>query len=361
MPSSAGTSLTAQLLIVLDNCEHVIDAAAALVDAALDRYGAWRILATSREPLGLREEHVVPVEPLGSAATELFVERARQLEPRVEWDASDPRIADLCARLDGLPLAVELAAGQVRRWSLDELGRRLGGPDEHVLARTARGVPRHQTMSATIDWSYALLDESEQRLLRHLGVFPSRFELDALAALQPLLGGIDLTAVLASLVDKSLVVRDLDASSYRLLETIRAFAVERLADDGERDAAFEQHRRWTVGVARATTRFDRWMSGRLAARQHADAEHVRQAFWASLAAGALEDAADLAMTRSFQWRNAVGCAEGHRWMAAFHGLDLEPAGRGLGRGAARRHRPGRRRLRCHDQRRARGRAPGSGP
>jgi len=312
------------LLIVLDNCEHVIDAAAELVDAALDRYGSWRILATSREPLGLREEHVIPVEPLGSAASELFVERARRLEPRIEWDASDPRIGDLCARLDGLPLAVELAAGQVRRWSLDELGRRLGVSDEHAPARTARGVPRHQTMSAAIDWSYALLDEPEQRLLRHLGVFPSRFALDALGALQPLLGDIEITDVLASLVDKSLAVRDLDTNSYRLLETIRAFAVERLVDEGESDAAFERHRRWVVTVARAATRFDHWTSGLLAARLHADAEHVRQAFWASLTAEALDDAVELAITRSFQWRNAVGCAEGHLWMAALRDVELDP-------------------------------------
>ena len=312
------------LLIVLDNCEHVIDAAAELIDVALACGGTWRILATSREPFGLDEEHVIPVEPLGVAATELFVERARRLEPRVVWEASDPRIADLCARLDGLPLAVELAAGQVRRWSLAELSRRLGDDPAMALpARRVRGTPRHQTMTAAIDWSYALLDDPEQRLLRHLGVFPSAFHLGALEALRPLLDGVDLSGVLASLVDKSLVVRELDTDSYRLLETIRAFAVERLEQDGERDAAFEQHRRWAVAEASAITRLDRWASGRLAARQHEDAEHVRQAFWSSLAAHRFDDAAELAITRSFQWRNAVGCADGHRWLAGFAGHQLE--------------------------------------
>ena len=312
------------LLIVMDNCEHVIDAAAELIDVALACGGTWRILATSREPFGLDEEHVIPIDPLGAAATELFVERARRLEPRVVWEASDPQIAELCARLDGLPLAVELAAGQVRRWSLAELTRRLGDdPAMPLPARRARGTPRHQTMTAAIDWSYALLDDPEQRLLRHLGVFPSAFQLDALEALRPLLDGVDLSGVLASLVDKSLVARELDTDSYRLLETIRAFAVERLEQGGERDAAFEQHRRWAVGVASATTRLDRWVSGRLAARQHAEAEHVRQAFWSSLDADQFDDAAELAITRSFQWRNAVGCAEGHRWLAAFSGHQLE--------------------------------------
>jgi predicted ATPase/DNA-binding CsgD family transcriptional regulator len=312
------------LLIVLDNCEHVIDAAAELVDAALSCGGSWRIIATSREPLGLSEEHLVPVEPLGADAAELFVQRARRLEPRVAWDASDPHIAELCARLDGLPLAVELAAGQVRRWSLAELSRQLGDSAGRLPGPRSRGEPRHQTMTAAVDWSYALLEEREQRLLRHLGVFPSGFQLDALEALRPLLDGIDATGVLPSLVDKSLVVRELDTSSYRLLETIRAFAVERLDERGERDAAFEQHREWTVGVARASSRLDRWMSGRLAARQRSVADHVRQAFWSSLDAGRFEDAAELAITRSFLWRNAVGCAEGHRWVEAFAGHELDP-------------------------------------
>ncbi len=312
------------MLIVVDNCEHVIDAAAELVDVALAGGGTWRILATSREPLGLRDEHLIPVEALGAAAAELFVERARRLEPRVAWDAADAQIVDVCARLDGLPLAVELAAGQVRRWSLDELSRQLRDPANRLPAQPARGEARHQTMTAAIDWSYALLDEPEQRLLRHLGVFPSDFRLDALQPLQPLLDGADLTGVLAALVDKSLVVRDLDTSSYRLLETIRAFAIERLGECGERDAAFEHHRRWVVAAATATSKVDRWISGRLAARQRADAEHVRQAFWSSLDTGQFDDAAELAITRSFLWRNAVGCAEGHRWLDAIAAHDLEP-------------------------------------
>lgn len=312
------------MLIVVDNCEHVIDAVAELVDVALTSGGTWHVLATSREPLGLPDENLLPVEPLGAAATELFVERARRLEPRVAWDPSDPQIRDICARLDGLPLAVELAAGQVRRWSLSELTRMAGDPANRLPARRARGETRHQTMSAAIDWSYALLEPPEQQLLRHLGVFPSGFRLEAVQALQPLVGDVELIGVLGSLVDKSLVVRELGGSSYRLLETIRAFALERLDEGRERDAAFEHHRRWTVASAKGSSRLDRWMSGRLAARQRDDAEHVRQAFWSSLAAGHVEDAVELALTRSFLWRNAVGCAEGHRWVDAFAGHDLEP-------------------------------------
>jgi hypothetical protein len=179
-------------------------------------------------------------------------------------------------------------------------------------------------MSDAIEWSYALLDESEQRLLRHLAVFPSTFQLDALDALQSLLEGIELDVVLASLVDKSLVVRELDSSSYRLLETIRAFALDRLEQCGERDATFEHHRRWAVRSAKSASKLDRWISGRLAARQRAGASHARQAFWSSVEGGYLADAIDLATTRSFLWRNAVGCAEGHRWLDALPRDGLEP-------------------------------------
>jgi predicted ATPase/DNA-binding CsgD family transcriptional regulator len=313
------------VLIVLDNCEHVIDAAAELVDCALTRGGPWGVLVTSREPLGLVDEHLVPVDALDLvAAAELFVERARRLEPRAAWDPSDDRIVQLCARLDGLPLAIELAAGQVRRWSLPELSRRLDDPSHPLPARDQRHQPRHRTMRAAIDWSDALLDDPERRLLRHLAVFPSSFELDAAGALQPLLADIEIDGVLASLVDKSLVVRELDTSSYRLLETIRAFALERLAEHGERDAAFEHHRRWAVASATAATKLDRWISGGLAAQQRARALDTNQAFWSSVEAGHLDDAVELAATRSFLWRNAVGCVEGHRWLDALDGAALEP-------------------------------------
>jgi predicted ATPase/DNA-binding CsgD family transcriptional regulator len=312
------------MLIVLDNCEHVIDPVAELVDVALSSGGRWRVIATTREPLGLRDEHLVPVDPLGAAAAELFVERARRLEPRVSWDPHDELIVDLCARLDGLPLAVELAAGQVRRWSLAELSRRIVEPAHHLTVTAARGQPRHQTMTAAIEWSYALLDPPEQRLLRHLAVFPASFDLHAAEALGALLDDVEIDVVLAALVDKSLVVREADTSSYRLLETIRAFALDRLDERDERAAAFEGHRRWVLAAATHASRLDRWMSARLAARQRTDASHLHQAFWSSVAEGALDDAVELAMTRSFLWRSAIGCMEGHRWLDALAHHDLAP-------------------------------------
>lgn len=318
-PSASGAELGRHLtdrsvLVVLDNCEHVVDDVARFLHAALGHGGRWHVLATSREPLGLTGEHLVPVEPLGASAVELFVVRARQSEPRVAWDAADPRIIDLCERLDGLPLALELAAGQLRRWSLDELRNRL--VDRALPDRPTRGEPRHQSMDTAIAWSYELLDEQERKVLRHLGVFPSAFDLAAAESMRPLLDDIDVVGVVAALVDKSLVVRELGDDRARLLETVRSYAVERLDEHGEREAAFEHHRRAMVDRATSTSRPDRWFSGSLAARQRRDADDVRQAFWASLDAGRLTDAVELATTRSFLWRNAVGCAEGHRWLDA---------------------------------------------
>lgn len=314
------------VLIVLDNCEHVVDDVARFVHVAFGHGGTWHVLATSREPLGLTGEHLVPIEPLAEAAVELFVERARQSEPRTVWDASDPRIADLCDRLDGLPLALELAAGQLRRWSLDELSSRLVARGQRgVPDRPARGELRHRSMDTAIGWSYDLLDESEQRVVRHLGVFPSTFDLTTAESLQPLLDHLDVAGTLASLVDKSLVVREPDEDRYRLLETVKSYAVERLEEHGELDAVFEHHRRSMVHRAIATTRLERWFSGRLAAEQRRDAEHVRQAFWASIASDEWSDAVELAATRSFLWRNAVGCSEGHRWIDALAGAPVDGA------------------------------------
>lgn len=313
-----------QVLIVVDNCEHVIELVADVLHVALGRGGTWQVLATSREPLGLSEEHLVPIDPLGAAAAELFVDRARQSEPRTVWDPADQRIVDLCERLDGLPLAIELAAGQLRRWSLTELERRLDDPDHRLPARPVRGEPRHQTMDTAIDWSYGLLDGSEQLLLRQLGVFPSTFDLDAVDALRTVMDDVDVHATLASLVDKSLVVREPDAASYRLLETLRTFAIDRLDHLDERRDAFERHRRWAIERAAASSRLDRWFSGRLAAARSNEVEHVRQAFLASIDTGQSADAVELAVTRSFLWRNAVGCSEGHRWTDALRGCRLDP-------------------------------------
>jgi predicted ATPase/DNA-binding winged helix-turn-helix (wHTH) protein len=309
------------VLLVLDNCEHVLGPAAALVDRVLDRAGPVRVLATSRELLGVGGEHVWPLGPLHDAGPELFVARARAAEPRVQWAPTDPAVIELCRRLDGVPLALELAAGQLRRFDLDELSRRL----DECLARPGAGAgdgQRHATMETAIDWSYQLLDGPEQLLLRHLSVFPASFDLPAVEASAPPLPGSPPVAVFGSLVDKSLVVRQPGSGRYRLLETIRTFGRDRLDESGEAGAAFERHRRHVCQRVGTPSRLERWMSARLGARFRTDLEDARQAFAHSHQRGAVGDAVELAMGASFLWRNSLGCAEGHRWVDDLLARDL---------------------------------------
>jgi predicted ATPase len=313
-----------ELLVLLDNCEHVLTTASDVVDRLLAAGGSARVLATSREPLTVTGEHVWPLAPLESDAPTLFVERARAAEPRVDWDATDPAIIELCRRLDGLPLAVELAAGQLRRWGLDELSRQLEG-ELTALSQGGRRTPsRHGTMASAIDWSYQLLDEGEQRLLRQLSVFPSSFDLESARAVARDLAGVSMPATLGELVDKSLVVREPSTDRYRMLETIRVFARERLHEDHEQDAAFERLRMHVVDTARQTTRLDRWCSARLAAARRTNGDQARQAFWASLEGGHLTDAVEIAIGASFLWRNALGCTEGGIWLDALLRHELTP-------------------------------------
>jgi len=317
------------LLLVLDNCEHVLAGAAELVDRMLELGGEARILATSRELLGVSGEHVWPLGPLHDAGPALFVERARAAEPRVAWDAADPTVVDLCRKVDDVPLAIELAAGQLRRFDLDELHRRLDDRLSLLAGRptAADDAGRHATMEAAIDWSYRLLERNEQTLLRHLSVFPALFEVDAVEASAPPMFGVDPLAIFGQLVDKSLVVRMPGSGRYRLLESIRVFARDRLDESGEAAAAFERHRRHVLATVGSRSRLDRWMSARLAARFCAGANDERQAFDLSLAAGAVDDAVEIILGGSFLWRNALGSSEGQKWLARLDGVDLAPRDR----------------------------------
>ena len=305
---------TRRILIVLDNCEHVLAAAGDVVDLVLARGAEARILATSREPLAVPGEHVWPLAPLDTAAPALFVERARASDPRVAWDPRDPDIVELCERLDGLPLALELAAGQLRRWGFAELSRQVKGELSALTRNPHRSDSRHGTMSAAIDWSYQLLDASERRLLRQLSVLPSSFDVRSAEAMTAPLPGVVMPATLGQLVDKSLIVRDAASDRFRMLETIRVFAREHLAAEGEADAAIEHHRLSVVDRARSTTRLDRWLSSRLAAEWRADGDQARQAFWTSLDSGEVAEAVEIALGATFLWRNAIGCTEGVLWV-----------------------------------------------
>ncbi|MFJ9827107.1 BTAD domain-containing putative transcriptional regulator [Streptomyces sp. NPDC101160] len=232
------------LLLVLDNCEHVIGAAAALAETLLTRCPGLRILATSREPLGVPGEAVRPVEPLPpTPAHRLFTERARAVRPDFRAEAGDEdtrAVEEICRRLDGLPLAIELAAARLRLLTPRQIADRL---DDRFLLLTSGSrtvLPRQQTLRAVVDWSWELLEAEERDLLRQASVFAGGWDLAAAEALSPAPYGT--ADVLGALVDKSLVVAtptDDGEMRYRLLETIHEYAVERAAETPELRAAAE--------------------------------------------------------------------------------------------------------------------------
>ncbi len=230
-------------ILVLDNCEHVLDAAAEVAVAVLERCPGTVVVATSREPLDLEGEQVVPVRPLDAAtdAVSLFVERAQSVDP--EFVADEETVAvveEICARLDGVPLAVELAAARVDTMAPTDIAARLDDRFRLLSSGRRRSVDRHQTLRATLEWSHQLLDEDEQVLLHRLGVFSGGFTADSARIV------CDDDGALSSLVRKSLVQyeREPRPGRYRLLETVRVFALEQLAAAGEADTIGRAHAEW---------------------------------------------------------------------------------------------------------------------
>ncbi|MEP6661962.1 MAG: adenylate/guanylate cyclase domain-containing protein [Acidimicrobiales bacterium] len=220
-----------ELLLVLDNCERVLDAAADFASDVLRRCPRLRILATSRQELGVDGERVVRVPSLrvDTDAVELFMDRAHNADPSFR---ADPRalIEEICRRLDGIPLAIELAAARVRTLRLPELVARLGARLDVLTAGRGR-VERHKTLRAALDWSWDLLGHDERVAFARCSVFAGRFDLDAAEAIvagTPL--GDDVLDVLSALVDKSMVVADMHGPSpFRLLEPLRQYAAEQLS------------------------------------------------------------------------------------------------------------------------------------
>ncbi|MEU7557197.1 BTAD domain-containing putative transcriptional regulator [Streptomyces eurythermus] len=238
------------LLLVLDNCEHVIGAAAALAETLLTRCPGLTILATSREPLGVPGESVRPVEPLvPEQAHRLFAERARAVRPDADAVLGDTEaVAEICRRLDGLPLAIELAAARLRLLTPRQIADRLDDRFRLLTSGSRTALPRQQTLRAVVDWSWDLLDERERTVLREVSVFAGGWDL---AAAEAVCTG-PAADLLGALVDKSLVVaapRDPDGTGtgmrYRMLETIHEYATERAAEfPAVRAAAERRHRAW---------------------------------------------------------------------------------------------------------------------
>ncbi|MEU0464534.1 BTAD domain-containing putative transcriptional regulator [Amycolatopsis sp. NPDC006131] len=241
-----------RLLLILDNCEHVIADAAKLVHRLLSSSPGLRVLATSREPLGITGEALCAVPPLaspphGSGAAEatgyesvrLFTERAAAVRPgfRLDDDSAE-RVRRICEALDGLPLAIELAAARLRTLPLDQLEARLDDRFRLLSKGSRTAAPRHQTLRAVVGWSWDLLTPDEQNLVRRFAIFAGGATVDAVASVCGL-SEPDTVDLLDSLVDKSLI--EFSGERYRMLETIRAFSAERLDESGERDAVARAH------------------------------------------------------------------------------------------------------------------------
>ncbi|MFL6246042.1 MAG: BTAD domain-containing putative transcriptional regulator [Thermoanaerobaculia bacterium] len=232
------------MLFVLDNCEHLVHASAVVAEEILRSCPNTSIVTTTREALGVRGEQTWLVPPLSiEDAIQLFTERARSVLPSFVPD--DGVIAHICERLDGIPLAIELAAARVKVLSVAEIAARLDDAFR-LLSSGSRTLPRHRTIRETIDWSYRLLSPDEQVLLRRLAVFGASFSLDAAEAI---CGDLDVLTHLSALVDKSLVLAE--QSRYRLLDTVRQFAAEKLAAAGEGDAIAHQHAHYFLQFAEA--------------------------------------------------------------------------------------------------------------
>jgi predicted ATPase/class 3 adenylate cyclase/DNA-binding CsgD family transcriptional regulator len=246
-----------QMLIVLDNCEHLLDASAALVNALLAAAAGLTLLTTSREPIGVAGEVSwrVPSLSLANEAVELFTDRARHVRP--DFAVSDDNAAtvgEICRRLDGLPLAIELAAARVRALSLVEILDSLHDRFRLLTGGARSAVRRQQTLRASVDWSHALLTEPERVLFRRLAVFLGGFDLDAAQTIAGS-GEVERYQVLdqlSLLVDKSLVVVADDSrgrTRYRLLETVRQYTLEKLGESGEADAVRWRHRDYYTSMA----------------------------------------------------------------------------------------------------------------
>jgi predicted ATPase/DNA-binding CsgD family transcriptional regulator len=247
-----------QMLVVLDNCEHLLDASAALVDSLLATAAGLTLLTTSREPIGVPGEVSwrVPSLSLRDEAVELFADRARRARPDFAvTDDNAATVGEICRRLDGLPLAIELAAARVRALSLAEILDSLHDRFRLLTGGARTAVRRQQTLRASVDWSHALLTEPERVLFRRLAAFMDGFDLDAAQAVA---GGGDVQRYqvldqLSLLVDKSLVVADdsQGRTRYRLLETVRQYAQEKLGESGEADAVRSCHRDYYTSLAAA--------------------------------------------------------------------------------------------------------------
>ncbi|MDF6021490.1 BTAD domain-containing putative transcriptional regulator [Streptomyces sp. JH34] len=323
-----------RMLLLLDNCEHLVEAAAALADHLLARCPGLTVLATSREPLGVPGEFVRPVDPLPDpTALRLLADRGAAALPGFRVDADEETAAacaEICRRLDGLPLAIELAAARLRMLTPRQIADRLDDRFRLLTSGSRTVLPRQQTLRAVVDWSWDLLDEDERTALRRLSVFSGGCTLAAAEAICADLpgGAYDVAAALGSLVDKSLVVAAPAADGgmrYRLLETVGEYASERLDEAGERDAVERQHLTYYRELARTTDPELRG-AGQLAALDlfQREYENLRTALRHAVAARDEQEALSMVLSLAWYWQMRDLRGDALQWSEAAAALGPDP-------------------------------------
>ena len=308
------------LLLVLDNCEHLLDSSASLVAALLGAAPRLTVLATSREPLGVTGEAgwQVPSLSLADDAIELFADRARLARTGFAVDDDNAgAVTEICRRLDGMPLAIELAAARVRTLSLTEIVDSLHDRFRLLTGGSRIAVRRQQTLRASVDWSHALLTDTERVLFRRLAVFLGGFDLDAAQAVAGA-DGVQRYQVLDQLtllVDKSLVVAENTGGTtrYRLLETVRQYALEKLGESGEADAVRSRHCDYYTSIAAlldapARTDYERRLD-----QAEVEMDNLRSALGWNLETSDTEHALSLASSLQPLWLTRGRMLEGRAW------------------------------------------------
>ncbi len=324
-----------RMLVVLDNCEHVLEAVAALTSSLLRACPELTLLATSREPIGVAGEVTwqVPSLSLDDEAIELFVDRARLVRPDfIVTDGNAATVTEICRRLDGIPLAIELAAARVRALSVTEIVDSLHDRFRLLTGGGRTAVRRQQTLRASVDWSHALLTEPEHVLFRRLAVFMGGFDLEAAQAVTAS-GDVERYQVLDQLtllIDKSLVVAEdrRGRTRYRLLETVRQYALEKLGESGEADDVRARHRDHytSLGALLGTP----GQAGREARIEQAETEidNLRAAFAWSRENSDIELALQLVSSLQPLWLGRGRIQEGLGWFDAVlsddtaHGIEV---------------------------------------
>jgi predicted ATPase/class 3 adenylate cyclase len=345
---------TKELLVILDNCEHVVEASARLCQALLAACASVRILSTSREALRVPGETICHVRSLATpepnvpasvesltqyAAARLFIDRAVAAQPAFRVNnANAPAVASICQHLDGIPLAIELAAARVRSMSAEEVNQRLDQRFRLLTDGSRTALPRQQTLRALIDWSYALLNGTEQALLCRLAVFAGGWTLaaaEAICAGEPVetRGMLD---ILTSLADKSLILAEerSGATRYRLLETVREYARDRMRERGEDAHWHERHLAHFLALAEEGesqlmgTDQRPWLD-----RLEVEHDNLRSALaWSAAAAGDANAGLRLAAALFRFWSIRGYLAEGRDWLSAL--LAAAPDGRVAARARA---------------------------